>query len=69
MPKKRSNVPDERQGTPPEKFDNGSEVRRLIMGWRLSLIPHSVDPKLVFRFELGPAILAQVLEQLTSVRL
>jgi hypothetical protein len=64
MPKKRSNVPDERQGILPEKFDDGSEVRRLIMGRRLSLIPHSVDPKLVFRFELGPAILAQVLEQI-----
>jgi hypothetical protein len=36
-------------------------------GRRLQLIPHSVDPNLVFRFEFGPAILAQVLEKISAL--
>lgn len=36
-------------------------------GRRLQLIPHDVDPRLVFRFEFGPAILAQVLEKIQSL--
>jgi len=38
-----------------------------VVGRRLELIPHSVDPSLVFRFEFGPAILAQVIEQLDQL--
>jgi len=36
-------------------------------GRRLQLIPHEVDPRYVFRFEFGPAILAQVLEKISSL--
>lgn len=36
-------------------------------GRRLQLIPHNVDPRYVFRFEFGPAILAQVLEKIENL--
>ena len=36
-------------------------------GRRLQLIPHDVDPRYVFRFEFGPAILAQVLEKMENL--
>lgn len=36
-------------------------------GRRLQLIPHEVDQRYVFRFEFGPAILAQVLEKISSL--
>jgi hypothetical protein len=36
-------------------------------GKRLQLIPHDIDPRYVFRFEFGPAILAQVLEKISSL--
>ena len=38
-----------------------------IVGRRLQLIPHAVDSRLVFRFEFGPAILSQVLEQIEQL--
>lgn len=38
-------------------------------GRRLQLIPHDVDARYVFRFEFGPAILAQVLEKIQSLPL
>lgn len=38
-----------------------------LQGRRLQLIPHSVDPRYVFRFEFGPAILAQVLEKIDNL--
>jgi hypothetical protein len=47
-----------------EQYNDGSELRDRIPGRRLTLIPHTEDPKRVFRFEFGPAILAQVREQL-----
>lgn len=47
-----------------EQYNDGSEVRDRIPGRRLTLIPHTEDPTRVFRFEFGPAILAQVREQL-----
>jgi hypothetical protein len=47
-----------------EPYNDGSELRNRIPGRRLTLIPHTEDPKRVFRFEFGPAILAQVREQL-----
>jgi hypothetical protein len=43
--------------------DAGANDERLA-GRRLRLIPHDVDERLVFRFEFGPAILAQVLEKM-----
>lgn len=38
-------------------------------GRRLQLIPHDVDPRYVFRFEFGPAILAQVREKISDLPL
>lgn len=39
----------------------------LLEGRRLQLIPHDVDSRYVFRFEFGPAILAQVLEKIALI--
>jgi hypothetical protein len=38
-----------------------------LAGRRLNLIPHTVDEQYVFRFEFGPALLAQVLEKLQQL--
>ena len=46
-------------------MSNGEEGR--LEGRRLQLIPHDVDTRYVFRFEFGPAILAQVLEKITNI--
>jgi hypothetical protein len=54
------------------KFENGAEESdgedtSGLEGRRLQLIPHDVDPRYVFRFEFGPAILAQVLEKIENL--
>jgi hypothetical protein len=53
-------ITDEAEGVEGEEADG-------LEGRRLQLIPHEVDPRYVFRFEFGPAILAQVLEKISSL--
>jgi hypothetical protein len=48
-----------------DKIDDEDEEE--LVGRRLQLIPHDVDPSRVFRFEFGPAILAQVLEKIQRI--
>lgn len=48
-----------------EEIIDGDEDH--LEGRRLQLIPHSVDARYVFRFEFGPAILAQVLEKIRTL--
>jgi hypothetical protein len=47
--------------------DDGRDDTGGLEGKRLQLIPHDIDPRYVFRFEFGPAILAQVLEKISSL--
>lgn len=47
--------------------EEGDEEEGGLEGRRLQLIPHTVDPNKVFRFEFGPAILAQVLEKIDKL--
>jgi hypothetical protein len=47
-----------------EVEEEEEEEEEGLVGRRLQLIPHDVDARLVFRFEFGPAILAQVLEKI-----
>lgn len=61
-------------GEPQPDLESADEVEESegedaagLEGRRLQLIPHEVDPRYVFRFEFGPAILAQVLEKISSL--
>jgi hypothetical protein len=51
-------------GDASEENDSEDAVEEALKGRRLQLIPHDVDERYVFRFEFGPAILAQVLEKI-----
>src|SRR5829696_3715901 len=67
MSRKRSGEPARDILSTPNESLGEAEAPEGIPGRRLRLIPHTVDPKLVFRFEFGPAILAQVWEQLQNL--